>query len=225
MAAGWVIPEWMIKCSLLPWVALAAMLVAVSGFAFFARHSLPPFAPRSALPQDERSSIRLVREPCKLCDGLYLLGHLSPAAVYVVETSEGLLMIDSGLDDTLGRPDLQAISMPGADATAVSYHFSIGDDEVLVTGVLPIERTLADLRKMSSDGVLQTWDMAALRASLAAIEFFQPKLWLSAHPLHGRNANLYGSEWLDAVARTRKLLRQLQKTGGMLPAASPDAMR
>jgi glyoxylase-like metal-dependent hydrolase (beta-lactamase superfamily II) len=34
--------------------------------------------------------------------GLYLIGTMSPSAVYVIETSEGLILVDSGLDSDAG---------------------------------------------------------------------------------------------------------------------------
>jgi metallo-beta-lactamase class B len=36
--------------------------------------------------------------PVTLVPGIHLLGALNPAAAYVVETSEGLVLVDSGLD-------------------------------------------------------------------------------------------------------------------------------
>src|ERR1039458_5523781 len=41
---------------------------------------------------------RLARSAIKVAPGLYLLGGMSPSAVYVVDTSDGLILVDSGLD-------------------------------------------------------------------------------------------------------------------------------
>ncbi len=41
---------------------------------------------------------RLVHRPISVVPGVYLLGGLSPSAAYVVETSAGLVLFDSGLD-------------------------------------------------------------------------------------------------------------------------------
>lgn len=128
--------------------------------------------------------------------------RLPPAAVL---TSDELA--------SLNWPDLQATATPGTDSTAVSYHFTIGDHRVIVTGDFPLERTEAELRQMFSDGTLRDWDLAAIRTSLATIELFQPAVWLSAHPLHGRNANLYGDQWFETIRKNRKLLRQLKLVG------------
>ena len=41
---------------------------------------------------------RLARNACTIVPGVHLLGGLSPSAAYVLETTEGLVLIDSGLD-------------------------------------------------------------------------------------------------------------------------------
>jgi glyoxylase-like metal-dependent hydrolase (beta-lactamase superfamily II) len=48
-------------------------------------------------------SPRLVRSAIAIAPGLYLLGGLSPSAAYVVETPDGLVLIDSGLDSAAAR--------------------------------------------------------------------------------------------------------------------------
>lgn len=106
---------------------------------------------------------------------------------------------------------LAGISTPGIDPSAVGYHFTIGEDRVLVTGDLPIELTEAQQRQMLGDGTSHGWNLPEVEASLAGIESVRPKVWLSAHPLYGRNANLYDSDWFDALARNRKLLRQVKR--------------
>jgi glyoxylase-like metal-dependent hydrolase (beta-lactamase superfamily II) len=55
-------------------------------------------------PQLSASRVpRLGQAAITIVPGIYLLGGLSPSAAYVVETSEGLLLIDSGLDSNAGR--------------------------------------------------------------------------------------------------------------------------
>ena len=44
----------------------------------------------------------LGRQGIRVAPGLYLMGSLSPSAVYVVETSDGLILVDSGLDRDAG---------------------------------------------------------------------------------------------------------------------------
>ena len=51
-----------------------------------------------AAPAIDNSDPILLSRPVTLFPGLHLLGGLSPAAAYVVETSAGLVLIDSGLE-------------------------------------------------------------------------------------------------------------------------------
>lgn len=66
---------------------------------------------------------------------------------------------------------------------------------------------------------LRTWDLTALKTSISALGRFNPNLWLSAHPLHGRNANLYANEWSDLLVSHGKLMRRMRSV------TSPNARR
>jgi len=44
------------------------------------------------------ASLVLKKRPMQLLDGVYMLGSLSPSVAYVIDTSEGLVLIDSGLE-------------------------------------------------------------------------------------------------------------------------------
>src|SRR5262249_42933 len=54
-------------------------------------------------PRPRRLATGLVPAPVALAPGVYLLGLNAPAAVYLVETSQGLVLIDSGLDPRADR--------------------------------------------------------------------------------------------------------------------------
>jgi glyoxylase-like metal-dependent hydrolase (beta-lactamase superfamily II) len=58
-----------------------------------------PVGPPAPVPF---SAPPLVPYPMKLAPGITILGGLAPAAAYVVETPEGLVLIDSGIDDDAG---------------------------------------------------------------------------------------------------------------------------
>src|SRR3954467_15487089 len=79
------------------WIAgLAALVLLVSAGVtawFWPRPVAPPSVgrPASVTPV-------LLPAPGAVAPGVYLLGRTSPAAVYAVETSEGLVLIDSGLE-------------------------------------------------------------------------------------------------------------------------------
>jgi glyoxylase-like metal-dependent hydrolase (beta-lactamase superfamily II) len=76
-----------------PAAAGVLLLVACSLWIWFRQNvagSPAPFS-RARVP-------RLAREACTVVPGVHLLGGLSPSAAYVVETTAGLVLIDSGLD-------------------------------------------------------------------------------------------------------------------------------
>jgi metallo-beta-lactamase class B len=80
------------KHRLLKYGLLAAAVALVAGVAWLRpRGSPPPQAPESSL---------LLPAPVALAPGVYLLGKTAPAAAYLVETSEGLVLVDSGLEPT-----------------------------------------------------------------------------------------------------------------------------
>jgi glyoxylase-like metal-dependent hydrolase (beta-lactamase superfamily II) len=74
-------------------LVLCAAPLAGSGW-YLARKGFVPFG--AAKP-------RLVHSAVAVASGVYLLGGLSPSAAYVVETPEGLVLIDSGLDGDAAR--------------------------------------------------------------------------------------------------------------------------
>lgn len=135
----------------------------------------------------------------------------SPAGAEILGRDFGERVSSTDELEAVPLPGLQAILTPGRDATAVAYHLQIGEDEVLITGELPVENTNAELQQLFVDGAMQTWDPRALEASLAALGRFHPKLWLSARPLYGRNANLYGDDWSKLLAAHGKLIKQLRR--------------
>ncbi len=73
-------------------LALASMLVA--GYQCF-RYAKSAAFSGASVPQLGRSSVEIV-------PGIYLLGVLRPSAAYVIETPEGLVLVDSGLDADAG---------------------------------------------------------------------------------------------------------------------------
>src|SRR5438128_56374 len=56
----------------------------------------------------------LVSQPITIVPGVHLLGGLQPAAAYAVETDEGLVLIDSGLE-TDAAPLRQQLAQLGLD--------------------------------------------------------------------------------------------------------------
>src|SRR5262249_11486497 len=69
-------------------------LVAVAGYRWSSGSKYAWYQPAPAS--------RLLRSSVAVAPGIYLLGALSPSAAYVVETSAGLILIDSGLENDAG---------------------------------------------------------------------------------------------------------------------------
>lgn len=85
-----------------PRVAVGLLALACLAAIWFLRdfgRDKPP-APDAATREllAKLDSPRLRPAPIQIADGIYMLGDLNPAAVYVVETRDGLAMIDSGLE-------------------------------------------------------------------------------------------------------------------------------
>lgn len=116
--------------------------------------------------------------------------------------------------EPLELPGLKAMATPGRDDTAVAYYFQVDGDEVVVTGEVPLETREFEMRQLLVDDVLETWNFSALQNSLSALGRLRPKLWLSAHPMHGRNANLYDDDWMNVVSRNASVVRQLRRIAG-----------
>ncbi|HET6883794.1 MAG TPA: MBL fold metallo-hydrolase [Pirellulales bacterium] len=148
----------------------------------------------------------------KLVDAIACRVIASPAGAEALVHKLPELSV-SALDDLppLDGVELQAVAMPGMDATGAAYSFQLGETKVLVTGEFPLESSEADLRELFSLPQRIDWDAADLEISLKKLDQFRPNLWLSAHPLHGRNANLYDDEWFVALSKNRGLMKQWQR--------------
>jgi glyoxylase-like metal-dependent hydrolase (beta-lactamase superfamily II) len=68
--------------------AIGVLTLVTCGFLLW------PETPESA----SRASLALKKQPMKLLDGVYMLGSLTPSVAYVIDTSEGLVLIDTGIE-------------------------------------------------------------------------------------------------------------------------------
>jgi glyoxylase-like metal-dependent hydrolase (beta-lactamase superfamily II) len=75
--------------ALLAVLAFASVLLMALGWHLVGKNS--SFHP-ARVPRLDRAAMAVV-------PGVYLLGRLSPSAAYVIETSQGLVLVDSSLDD------------------------------------------------------------------------------------------------------------------------------
>jgi glyoxylase-like metal-dependent hydrolase (beta-lactamase superfamily II) len=65
-------------------------------------------------PQPPAVAGALLPEPVAVAPGVYLLGDMSPAAAYAVQTTDGLVLVDSGLEDS-GAPVTGQLARLGLD--------------------------------------------------------------------------------------------------------------
>jgi hypothetical protein len=113
---------------------------------------------------------------------------------------------------TVAREDFAALSLPGRDNTAVGYYFSLHDKLVLLSGDALIEADDATLSRLSRQLSEERWDARRFSESLDALSKLKPDIWLSAHPLFGRSANLYDNEWMGTILDNRLLLRRREES-------------
>src|SRR5262249_53573893 len=76
---------------------------------------------REGLANGARMMPPLVGFPRVLKPDLYLLGGLAPSAAYVIETSEGLVLVDSGLERNAGllKSQLELLKLDWKQVRAV----------------------------------------------------------------------------------------------------------
>lgn len=140
-------------------------------------------------------------------EGVAAVAPLCPPGTEVLSTLE--------LADLTWEP-IEALATPGPDDTAVAYRFRRGETEVLITGPVPIDSDAIELPRRFSRLGVEDWNLPRLKRSLEALEALRPKVWLTAHPLHGRNANLYDNQWAQTLLLNQKLVRYAQASQGQL---------
>jgi glyoxylase-like metal-dependent hydrolase (beta-lactamase superfamily II) len=115
--------------------------------------------------------------------------------------------------------ELRALATPGwDDDTAVTYYFRLGGAMLLVSGDAMVETRKAAPPSGVSGMAGAFLDLPRWSAWLDALEPVRPNLWLSAHPLHGRNANMYEFEWERVLASNREMLRRYRVMKQLSPA-------
>lgn len=99
---------------------------------------------------------------------------------------------------------IQSIPIEGFKRTRMAYQINWQGKRVLVSGGIPLKPTRETARELR----VASFNSRKFMQSIAQLRQKQPDLWLPGKPVHGQNANLYGSDWLD-------LYRELQLTFGL----------
>jgi glyoxylase-like metal-dependent hydrolase (beta-lactamase superfamily II) len=106
------------------WIIASLILVAMSGFAAYRWHLAGAGAVASTAPAKP-----LYRSAITVVPGIHLLGGLSPAAAYVVETGDGLILVDSGIDADAGplKAEMSKLGLDWRRVRAILLTHAHGD--------------------------------------------------------------------------------------------------
>ena len=101
--------------------ALSLALVAFAGWSWQQTTHRATFS-RDRVP-------RLASEVMEVAPGLYMIGSMSPSAVYVIDTSEGLILVDSGLDSDAGflKTEMAKLELDWKRVRAILISHAHGD--------------------------------------------------------------------------------------------------
>ncbi len=141
-------------------LGLAALIASASCWAIYraqeARHRAASLAAR--VP-------RLGLGPATIVPGVHMLGGLQPSAAYAIETPEGLVLVDSGLDDNAGplRAEMARLGLNWRRVRAVFLTHTHGDH----CGGAQFLRALAKAKVYAGRG-----DAPTLRAGSPREAFF-----------------------------------------------------
>jgi glyoxylase-like metal-dependent hydrolase (beta-lactamase superfamily II) len=126
--------------------------------------SLWYFAGYHASPRTGRV-LPLGRAPTRIVPGIYLLGGLWPSAAYAVETSEGLVLVDSGLQSDAGelKSELAVLGLDWKRIRAILLTHSHGDH----VGGAESLRAATGAKVYAGEG-----DASILRAGQPRVAFF-----------------------------------------------------
>lgn len=105
-------------------------------------------------------------------------------------------------------------SAVGADL----FHIEWQGATIVFSGEYPIQGASQEAEQLGGLLSSAAGGAEAYVTAMRRLLDLHPDLWLPAHPRNGRNANLYGSEWAEAILLNRRLAEQAR------PARSPNAV-
>ena len=120
-------PELMTRAR--PW---RTVIVAAAGFALFGAIAFACWWWYSARLFGAFSKDRvplLGRNGVRLAPGLYMIGSLAPSAVYAIDTADGLILVDSGLDQDAGplKAEMAKLGLDWKRVRAILISHAHGD--------------------------------------------------------------------------------------------------
>ncbi len=165
------------------WILASLILLTSIGFAAYRWHLVGRDAFASIGPPRQ-----LDRSAATIVPGIHMLGGLSPSAAYVVETSDGLILIDSGLAADAGplKAEMARLGLDWRRIRAILLTHVHGDH----TGGAEALRAASGARVHAGAG-----DAAVLRAGGPRVAFFST-FYMPDHVLHPTTVDveLHGGE-------------------------------
>jgi hypothetical protein len=95
-------------------------------------------------------------------------------------------------------------------SAALAYMFSCDGKSVLVCGKIPITITDSNVHQLANALKQDADSPGHFEAGLRRLREVHPNVWLTTKPKYGQNANVYGSEWIDAIDANLDLVRDLR---------------
>ncbi|MHB1426712.1 MAG: MBL fold metallo-hydrolase [Gemmataceae bacterium] len=159
----------LVKKTLVPTVALIAL--AAGSIALWRGGAFRPTKKADTTRPAPESSL-LLPNACAVAPGVFLLGETRPAAAYAVDTSEGLVLIDSGVED----------SAQTVTAQLAKLHLDIGRLRAILLTHVHGDHSLGAQRLRQRTGA----KVYAGRADCPPLRRGGPReAFFSAFPMHG----------------------------------------
>ena len=94
---------------------------------------------------------------------------------------------------------LEPISVRGFDGPRAAFVTQWQEKQILLSGRTPLKITTEVMKEL--DAI--EFDPARFQPALLRLQVLQPDLWLPSRPVHGQNANLYGTDWQEILRQNR----------------------
>ncbi|HVC94929.1 MAG TPA: MBL fold metallo-hydrolase [Pirellulales bacterium] len=123
-------------------VAIGGLLLLALVSTMWAPDRAPPAAgpAKAALEGKEAGTVSLLAPwPVTVAPGVHQLGDMFPSAVYVIETSAGLVLVDAGLPEDHGRliQQMRELNLDPSQVRAILLTHAHGDHSL---GAMPLKR-------------------------------------------------------------------------------------
>lgn len=115
-----------------------------------------------------------------------------------------------------------AMPLAGLGIAPTAYLFELAGKDVLATGRLPMDPNGDTEQGLFQDPPAPGSDPAAYLKSMQELAKLQPDVWLSAKPVHERNANLYEDDWKFVVEKNIEVAKELLSEAGS-PSPAPES--